>query len=460
MAVYPAKLKLHYRVSNRWLEDRTLAGEIVSADHAYTVDLDRLDDDHRRIAVELLKRINSDVAWDASPAFEIIGSALDPSASIGDGAKKRHMTDAVVRGIGTYPVLPEPVGSPESLLEAWQSYTERYIERSKPALKEWIDEFFYDEVPPDENGVLPNGANTSWWWQNVVVVPDSTGMSQSFAVVGRRNLDAFHVARGAQQLWDHARKLAGNEHFRFACRLANVPLTFEMDADPMEVAHAYLEKAQRIADLALARAWTAQRQQDGFELEMVRWSQQLGSERLKLGIDDGYRMMPVYLNERLGREAPGFYAHLPKDFEKPWQPRTGPSEEALRLRRAVEERLRTASPYMGPPPKVEIGWVKDPPLKMLDERFAYEEDDWGDRGARKSVPFEAIVVPDYLGRYVLIAGVWTDKEHQPPDFLLNKYILDSRDYGLGDLSYPPGGESVAHNKVLPSFEAPDDDIPF
>ena len=81
-----------------------------------------------------------------------------------------------------------------------------------------------------------------------------------------------------------------------------------------------------------------------------------GSERLQIGIGDGYRMVPVYLEERDRAEVPRFYAHLPKkDDEHTWQPRTGPSEEALRLRRAVQERLELHAPPGGPVPDAEIG---------------------------------------------------------------------------------------------------------
>lgn len=172
-------------------------------------------------------------------------------------------------------------------------------------------------------------------------------------------------------------------------------------------------------------------------------------------------MVPVYLQERISAEMPRFYAHLPrKDDGQIWQPRTGPSEAALRLRRAVQDRLAQYTLPGVAVPLAEIGWMKKPPVAMCDEQHAYDDDAWGNRKEDiKDCAFEIIGVRKWLERYTLIASVYTDAANQPPDFLLLKYVLDPADYGLTDLPCPPNGKSLAENR-LPLSLGGDDDIPF
>lgn len=144
-----------------------------------------------------------------------------------------------------------------------------------------------------------------------------------------------------------------------------------------------------------------------FAKEMRRWAKTHGSRRLQMGMEDGYRMVGVYLSERLAIEAPGFYAWLP-DEHVTWKDRTGPTEEALLLRRDV----LTRKPCPVPDEDIEIVWFKQLPSGMYDSEM-HE----GDNGC------EAIVIPEYLNRYTLIGVVSSDEAPVSPD-VLEEFILN------------------------------------
>src|ERR1035438_5485077 len=131
-----------------------------------------------------------------------------------------------------------------------------------------------------------------------------------------------------------------------------------------------------------------------------RWAKEQGSDQLNIGIEDGYRMIPQYLLERINAEVPGFYAHLPRDNDDvSWQERTAPSIAALRLRRAVQERLERWCPEKMDPPDAQIVWMKSPPIGMREK--PEDEDEW----YHEDPAFEAIIARNWLGRYTLVAAV-------------------------------------------------------
>ena len=177
-----------------------------------------------------------------------------------------------------------------------------------------------------------------------------------------------------------------------------------------------------------------------------------------MGLQDGYRMVPVYLSERIAAEVPGFYAYLPKSNDDvSWQPRTGPSEPALRLRRAVQERVDRHCPPGMSPPTAQIVWVKEPPEEMWDEDTRHPG--WGPVPDER--PFEAIAVPDWLGRYTLLAAV-EGTERVLPVYLLAEYVLAPECYALKGLpQLPLSAQTVAEAYGGPvSAGVSDDDIPF
>jgi hypothetical protein len=460
MATYPPKLELPYRVSRAWLEERTLVGEVVEPVRRSVIEADQMPSELRERVAALAKRVRPTEWWGPSnETLEVIGSGIDPTDHAAADRRELYATDPITQKLGELPELPEPTSEPVALIEAYEAWISRYLDLSMGALAAWIDRWAIDGEP-DENGNAPNGLPVKWW---ITWVPYCIGTERrALEVDGRTHLELFHKVVASSQLRSHAQMAAGREDMAMVLDIVGDPLELATKPTSSEdLVDAYGRHMERIANLAFARHWTRQRHREGFDLEMSRWAFERGSERLKIGISDGYRMIPVYLQERISAEVPGFYAHLPKKDDKhTWQPRTGPSEEALRLRRAVQEHLERYAPPGGLVPIAEVGWMKNPPLAMCDERHAYGHDEWGNlEDEIQECAFEVIGVKNWLGRYTLIAGVYTQAEDQPPDFLLLKYVLNPTNYELEDLPLPPSGDSIAQNRKLASASL-DDDIPF
>jgi len=459
VAAYPVSMTLPYLVGARWLEDRTLAGEIVQAEHEFVVEFDRLDAELRDRALSVFKRVGGistvEPFW-----MHVIGSGLSPDHTAVRDGRRYNACLYVSSKIGIRPQLDVPVTEARKIIDAYETWLARYDDLSFGALAAFIKRTApqgdVDGDPFDTSDI---------WTQQIPIRGSSGGPSSSVLIDGRHEPELFHRARAAFQTREHARQISDAEDFGLALQVLRDGPSVS-PADLSVVVAAWEDHCRRLSDMALARFWARQRQKAGFELEMLRWVADQGSDRLKLGVADGYRMMPVYLNERIKREVPGFYAHLPKEGDpKLWQPRTGPSEEALRLRRAVQDCIDEHEFHGSRPPKVEIGWMKEPPKAMHDSEARTE---WnGDELFDPEIPFEVIVVPDWLGRYVLFAAVWTDEDDQPPQYILIKHVLRPSDYGLSDLPSPPDcheatqtvGAAMAAAAMAASRVA-HDDIPF
>jgi hypothetical protein len=462
MATYPPKLALPYRVGQAWLEEHTLAGDVVKPVHNLTVATDELSQGSRDRVAVLAKRIFT-LPFEFGDGLEVVGSAVGAGTSIeDDDGRELHQAGPIVEKIGELPELAEPTVSAEALLDAYEAWISRYLDLSLGAVASWIARWSMDGEL-DDKGRLPNGASRKWWIHTIAYREGETG--RTIDIDGRSNLDLFYRASAAGQVFAHARRNVDKEDIDAVLDIAGTRAQLAGKLmDLGELVSAYEQYCNRVSDLVFARHWTRQRQRDGFELEMRRWTLEHGSERLKMGVTDGYRMIPVYLNERIAAEVPGFYAHLPTHEDKhTWQPRTGPSEEALRLRRTVQERLNMHKPPGAPAAVAGIGWIKNPPPQMCDERYAYDNDEWGNpEDEIKGTPFEIIAVKEWLGRYTLMAAVYTKADEQPPDYLLLKHVLDPRLYELEEMPLPPDGKSIAANAEFSPFppSGGDDDIPF
>lgn len=185
--------------------------------------------------------------------------------------------------------------------------------------------------------------------------PLRVGKADRLEIHGRSDPELFFEAAAAPQLYSPARHLAGKEHMAVALDIVapraelssarheapEVPddpgdaAAAQLPADRrLEVVRAHSRYVDRLANIALARHWSRQEQREGFDIQMRRWAAEHGSRRSQIGIADNYRMVPVYLDERIPAEVSRFYAHLPKKSGKhSLRARTGPSEEALLLRR-------------------------------------------------------------------------------------------------------------------------------
>lgn len=483
MAAYPPKVTLPYLVGASWLEEQTLAGRIVESAHESTIELAQLDDELRERATALYLDVDAR-RHHRTGTVDVLSSGIEAQgATRSDGATIR-MEEPILRKISRLPTLPAPVENAAALIAAYEAWCSRYRELAPEALAAWLEAWKTDE-PIDDDGEYPNGAPGDAFETPMFL---RIGDTESWTPVDGREVDirTFQRTRAASALYHYAASLTKAEDaWTFALGVVGRGAPLPRWLPPEEAITRYEAYAHRIAHVAFSRAWTLQLARGSFEEEMQRWAGEHGSKRLRIGLADGYRMVPVYLNDRIAREVPGFYAHLAKPGDDiAWQPRTGPTEEALRLRRAVQERLERFRVPGSQASTTEIGWMKNPPLALLDERFAYETDENGyPEDGIKDCAFEIIGVRGWLDRYTLVAAVFTAEEDQPPDFVQLKHVLQPGDYGLEDMPFPPGGVSIADNSsrgfwprsdipadmgdfvpapAPPGTKAPtaDDDIPF
>jgi hypothetical protein len=469
MASYPIRMTLPYRVGSAWRETRILDGDLVDAVQERTIELDRLDTELRQRAVAIYRQVNLALYGDETAraegggtrhsargklTVEVVGSGVVPyenvpaDARIPDVAPPRQ-TDYVTDRIGLLAQLPEPAAADAELIAAYEDWLRRYQDLSSDALGAWLRQY----APPHEFPSMdPEDGERFWLASASYVTP--RGEHRRHEIDGRVDLDRYRRVRAANQLYTHVRMTVDSEDFEEALDiLGGEEPRLDGPTDEQAVA-AYAEHNERVAAIAFARFWNRHRQREGFDLEMFRWAWQHGSERLQLGLVDGYRMTPVYLQERLQMELPGFYAFQLKPGEtRPWQARTGPSEAALKLRRGVQDRLDRQASGGRRPLEAQIAWMKNLPRAMIDfaRDFIPVRPDDDPRG------FEVIVVAGWLDRYSLIGVVWSDVEElRPPKWLQLRFALKQLDYGLTGLPEPPDVVSQARGGAAP----PDDDIPF
>src|SRR4051794_39879792 len=114
MATYPPKLELPYRVSRHWLEERTLAGEVVEPVHRLVIETDQLPTEMRERVATLAKRVHpTDVFGPPTETVEVIGSAIGPSDhATADNGRELYATDPIIQKLGEFPELPEPTSEP------------------------------------------------------------------------------------------------------------------------------------------------------------------------------------------------------------------------------------------------------------------------------------------------------------------------------------------------------------
>lgn len=459
---YPPSITLPYRVANAWLEEQILAGNIVDRYQEFVLEPDKLDADNRERAVTVWKRVQPH-----GHSVEVLGSAITPKDFFPKGTQSlpdHTASGPIEERIGLQPELPEPTEDPLVVLEAYERWIGRYLDLSGMALAVWIDEMATDEDVDDNDRAL--GLDPGWW-QREIVWKLSEQAPRKTLIDGRKELELFQRARGARQLIDRAADTTDKEAVRAAMEVVGQRLELaKRPASNEELVAAYEDFCERLSNLALAHFWARQQRRDNFNRQMALWAMDHGSERLRVGIADGYRMVPVYLNERITREVPGFYAYLPRQGEKGrYQPRTGPSAPALQLRRAVQQRLAQYTQEGETTPTASIVWMKDPPNEMCDMDQRNVRDTFGNVVGHYTEPFEAIVVEDWLGRYTLMAASVCE-EVVPPAYVVDQYLLKGTDYGLEGLPVRTdedlgdfGGFAPARPRIYVSTAA-DDDIPF
>lgn len=124
-----------------------------------------------------------------------------------------------------------------------------------------------------------------------------------------------------------------------------------------------------------------------FNAEMKSWIKEHGSQRLKLASKGDYRSNRSYAVERATQEMPGFWVDSAEDCE--WGERVDPTEEMLVLEASVRRHLKGVGPEL----ETRIVWLTDTP-RALDQKIEALELEFEAQ--------EALVVPEYLGRYLLV----------------------------------------------------------
>lgn len=126
--------------------------------------------------------------------------------------------------------------------------------------------------------------------------------------------------------------------------------------------------------------------------EMKEWIEVFGSERLKLGIQEGYNIKASYFEERISLEFPGFVRDAKKSSR--YEEKINPSLNALK--KLIEVK---GNPYYKPEYNAEIVWmtagIKDMDMDDDNSLDFYEDDVY--------VPHEALFIQNYLNgqRFIL-----------------------------------------------------------
>lgn len=461
---------LRYQASREWLEAEILAGRPAShRRHSLVVDLESLDPRQAKRVEAILDGI---VFKPDLGRVIVLDSGIDPERRYGASDDElAAMDDPVVRAVGALPEIASPTRDLESVLTATEEWLAQYCTAALDAIEQ------LNQTRPD--GKNPFGKKISWTAVRIPFGPDSE------ATV--RPDDGPNAMRDARAAW--AWRWAAKDRFSAqsveAATEATAPSPEESHAwieteGPEEIAQRFLSWAKRRYMAAKAHDRARRAQVPDFDTEMARWASENGSDRLQLGIEDGYRMNSRYLAERLAAEAPGFFAMPANSVKDGWARQTGsPSEEALRLRRRVQAAMDKCAPVnFDGKPSAEIVTVTEPPPQIY---FAHEEGDpfsgtevtdlpskeawpWfrNDDGGvfgYNAKPFEAVVVKNWLGRFHLIGAVSGENGSRP----VGLWAIPDRQHfhedGAVDAQDPDAKAPVAA-KRKPPRPGGDDDIPF
>lgn len=460
---------LRYQVSREWLEAEILAGRPIShRRHSLTVDLDSLEPEH----ANRLEAIVDGVIFRAdSERATVLDSGIDPTRRYGPSDDKLvAMDEPVVHAVGELPEISSPTDDLDVLLKAWEDWKAAYCAESLNAI-----DALNQDLPDGKN---PFGRKISW---GGIRVPFGPGSETTI-----RPEDGSRAMRDARAAWEWAwaaQQRFGEESVA-AAKEATTPALAVSQAwieagGPEEIAQHFLECAKKMHAAAKAHDCARRGQIPDFDSEMERWAAECGSNRLQLGIEDGYRMNSRYMAERIAAEAPGFFAMPVNSVKDHWARRaSSPSEQALRLRRRVQAVIETSAPLnFDGKPSVEILTVIEPPAQMYlahQQRDAqgnlrltdfpskkgwpwfYDED--GNAFGYLANSFEAVVVKNWLGRFHLIGAVADEGGHGPSGIWAVPEIDRFHDDGTVNPQDPDAPEPKAAKRKPPN--PGEDEIPF
>lgn len=466
-------IELRYLASRDWMSSAILAGSPVDSRHQI------LPVEQGNVDEALFARVeeidDSVVFLDVERNFRtcVLDSGIDPESRVGpEDTDLTPLDHRIVGEIGILPELDAPTDDVLVVVEKWEEWLAAY----KSAALSLVAEL--NEDPP-QVVVLGKGGKKARWGTRVISL---SGEKRSITLD-----DGPEAIRDAWagNLWRDAANEKFSRESLLAAREATRPTAREarelFERGPDEAAAAMLEyfrkrfKAAKAHDAAL-RAKTLD-----FDSEMKRWSAEHGSERLQLGLSDGYRMNSTYLKERIASEVPGTFAMPATSAQKNWASKaTSPSEAALRLRRRIEAAINLNAPAnVDGQPRVTIMVVKKPPHEIyladggvstqdgivgadLPSRagWPWKANPFGGVIGSDPIPFEAVVVENWLGRFHLIGavedpngtnaeGIWAK-----PD--LDLFAEDGHVQGLD----PDAPAPEAARRKPPEPGASENDIPF
>jgi len=445
------------------MQRQILAGEALEhRRHDLALDLADLDEAMRARVIAI---VNS-IALDRLPEKAVVlDSGVDPELRFGDeddlAFLLKSMEAPIEEAIGPWPEVEEPTDDVGEVVSAWEAWLELYQANALGLFTEWNND------PP---GQLAGGRfNDLRRW-------DSVRLSLGHGVVVELPIEAGAKARrdalAARLREQYTRRMFDSESVNAAIE-ATLPGPVELrtrvdESTPEELAACHLRRVREQYRLAQAHHLSRRRSAPDFETEMRDWAREHGSKRLSMGLEDGYRMNARYLAERIGREAPGFFALPAKAAANKWAViATSPSEEALVLRRKVRAAVDRHAP-LTPRGRADVKIVRlnQPPHEMYEADSAgYPVAGWTWSGEfepewAEPQPFDAVVVFNWLGRFHLVGAVRNRIGQPPPGVWAAPDPEDFGDDGSVLAADPDAPEPNRAKKKPPGKPVDDDDIPF
>jgi hypothetical protein len=456
------------------MESEILAGRIASTrQHVLTVSLDEYDEDLAGRAENIQDAVQF-VEVGGKRRACVLSSGVDPELCFGPAEEDLEPFDGpIVDEIGQLPELSAPTDQLIEVIEAWEN---------------WIDDY---EVEAEQVIARLNSDPPKAGWDGLRHMPWSSGVVVRLAAGVETTInpsdgtEAMQAAR-AGLLWNWAcaerfsPESVAAAREAVAMRPRDARRLLEL-TDPVNFAQVFLEQAKRRFAAAKAHHRARASMVLDFDAEMNRWASEYGSNRLRLGLQDGYRMNGRYLAERLAREAPGMFAMPSESAKKGWAVKaSSPTEAALQLRRRIQAAMKRNAPANGDgPPKTEIMTVRRPPHEIyfaddgIETEYGIVGDDlpsrngwpWRLNGADQAfggdpLSFEAVVVKNWLGRFHLIGGVRDGTYGSPPGIWAAPNIDD---FGAeGDvIAHDPDAAAPNRAKRKPPLQTgAEDDIRF
>jgi hypothetical protein len=469
-----SSIKLRYLASREWMASEIDAGSVIQdRRQVLKVDVEGLEP-------ELAKRVEAiDDGLLVLKVREqtricVLDSGIDPELSF--GPTKEHLTPldkSIVDAMGVFPELPAPSDDPLVVVEAWEAWQEDY----KSAALSVIEDLNTNPPSAGEDALFSEHAA----WDSVEIY---FGEGLTAEITPDQGPQAVRDARaGRLWAWAASRKFESESLAAAEEATALSPQEAQKALENLgseELVTLYLQRMKARYRAAKTHHLARQAKVPDFEVEMSSWAKQRGSQRLRLGIEDGYRMNSRYLAERIAAEAPGMFALPASAAGEGWAMKAAsPSEEALRLRRRISAAMaRNAPPNLDGKPDAEIVIVKKPPHEIYLPDPGMETEDgvvgkglplragwpWyvgieGEPVGSGPTPFEAVVVKHWLGRFHLLGAVGDEWGNGPPGIWAVPDIEMYSDDGTVVAQDPDEGMDERARRKPPE-PVKEDDIPF